>query len=175
MPLIAYYFHIVTPLTVFLNILIFPLVWLILVGGFIVLILGLVFPILVTPFSWLVSYSEIVLESLILLFSTYLKTFFYTSTPSWIWIIFYYLIVIFFILRERFKIKIAHTLIATLAISNIFVFSGLFGLSQDCLKLTCFDVRHGASFFIQFPNGKNMLFDTGTKGNKPKPITIAMS
>jgi competence protein ComEC len=93
MPLIAYYFHIVTPLAVFLNILIFPLVWLILVGGFIVLILGLVFPMLVAPFSWLVSYSEIMLESLILLFSTYLKTFFYTSTPSWIWIIVYYLIV----------------------------------------------------------------------------------
>ena len=26
-------------------------------------------------------------------------------------------------------------------------------------------MRHGASFFIQFPNGKNMLFDSGTKGN----------
>ncbi|MFQ5685298.1 MAG: DNA internalization-related competence protein ComEC/Rec2 [Candidatus Scalindua sp.] len=165
MPLIAYYFHIVTPLTVFLNIIIFPLVWLILVGGFIVLILGLLFPMLVTPFSWLVSYSEIMLESLILLFSTYLKTFFYTSTPSWIWIIFYYLIVIFFILRERLKIKMVYIIIATLIVSNLFLFSGLFGRSQDCLKLTCFDVRHGASFFIQFPGGKNMLFDTGTKSN----------
>jgi competence protein ComEC len=26
-------------------------------------------------------------------------------------------------------------------------------------------VRHGTSFFIQFPGGKNMLFDTGTKSN----------
>jgi competence protein ComEC len=75
------------------------------------------------------------------------------------------LIVIFFILREKFKIKIAYMIIATLIISNIFVFSGLFGHRQDCLKLTCFDVRHGASFFIQFPGGKNMLFDTGTRGN----------
>lgn len=165
MPLIAYYFHIVTPLTVFLNILIFPLVWLILVGGFIVLILGLVFHMLVAPFSWLVSYSEIMLESLILLFSTYLKTFFYTSTPSWLWIIVYYLIVTSFILREKFKIKTAYMLILTLIILNIFLFPGLFGRAQDGLKLTCFDVRHGASFFIQFPGGKNMLFDTGTKSN----------
>ncbi|ODS32035.1 MAG: competence protein ComA [Candidatus Scalindua rubra] len=165
MPLIAYYFHIVTPLTALLNVVVFPLVWLILVGGFIVLIFGLVFPILVTPFAWLTSYSEIALENLILFFSTNFKTFFYTSTPLWIWIIFYYLIVIFFIIRERFNIKMVHTLIATLAILNIFVFSGLFDRSQDCLKLTCFDVRHGASFFIQFPNGKNMLFDTGTKSN----------
>ena len=165
MPLIAYYFHIVTPLNVFLNIIIFPLVWLILVGGFVVLITGLVFPILVTPFAWLISYSGIALEHLILFFSTNCDTFFYTSTPLWIWIVIYYLIAIFFILRERINVKIAHLIIATLAILNIFVFSCLPGQSQDCLKLTCFDVRHGASFFIQFPNGKNMLFDSGTKGN----------
>lgn len=164
-PLIAYYFHIVTPLTVLLNIVVFPLVWLILVGGFIVLIAGLALPVLVTPFAWLVSYSEITLENLILLFSTNPKTFFYISTPLRIWIVIYYLIVIFFILRERLKIKMAHMIIATLIISNIFVFSGLFGRSQDCLKLTCLDVRSGASFFMEFPNGKNMLFDTGTKSN----------
>ena len=165
MPLIAYYFHIVTPLTVFLNIIIFPLVWLILVGGFIVLITGLVSPILATPFAWLVSYSGVALENLVLLFSRNFQTFFYTSTPFWIWIVIYYLIAIFFILRERIKIKLTHTIIATLAIINIFVLSGLPGRHQDCLKLTCFDVRHGASFFIQFPNGKNMLYDSGTRGN----------
>jgi len=165
MPLIAYYFHIVTPLTVFLNIIIFPLVWLIFVGGFIVLITGLVFPILATPFAWLVSYSGVMLENLILLFSKNFQTFFYTSTALWIWIVIYYLIAILFILRERIKLKIAHLIIATLAILNIFVFSGLPGQGQDCLKLTCFDVRHGASFFLQFPNGKNMLYDSGTRGN----------
>ncbi|MFV1977156.1 MAG: ComEC/Rec2 family competence protein, partial [Candidatus Scalindua sp.] len=165
MPLIAYCFHIVTPLTVVLNIIIFPLVWIILVGGFIVLITGLVLPILVTPFAWLISYSGMALEHLVLLFSTNGDIFFYTSTPLWIWIVIYYLIAIFFILRERINVKLAHLVIATLVILNIFVFSGLPGRNQDCLKLTCFDVRHGASFFIQFPNGKNMLFDSGTKGN----------
>jgi competence protein ComEC len=165
MPIIAYCFHIVTPLTVFLNIIIFPLVWLILVGGFVVLITGLVSPILITPFAWLVSYSGVVLENLILLFSKNLQTFFYTSTPLLIWVLIYYLIVILLILRERINIKIAHMIIATLATLNIFVLSGLPGRGQDCLKLTCFDVRHGASFFIQFPNGKNMLYDSGTRGN----------
>jgi len=165
MPIIAYCFHIVTPLTVFLNIIVFPLVWLILVGGFLVLIAGLVSPILATPFAWLVSYSGVTLENLILLFSRNFQTFFYTSTPLWIWIVIYYLIAILFILRERFKIKLAHLIIATLAILNIFVFSGLSDRGQDFLKLTCFDVRHGASFFIQFPNGKNMLYDSGTRGN----------
>ncbi len=165
MPLIAYYFHIVTPLNVLLNIIIFPLVWLILVGGFIVLIAGLVFPVLVTPFAWLISYSEIALENLVLLFSTNFKTFFYTSTPLWMWILIYYLVVILFILRERLKIKMAHAVIVTLVVANIFVFSGLSGRSINGFKLTCFDVRHGASFFIQFPNGKNMLYDTGTRSN----------
>ncbi len=165
MPLIMYYFHIVTPLNVLLNIIIFPLVWLILVGGFIVLITGLVSSVLATPFVWLISFSEIALEKLILLFSTTIKTFFYTTTPLLIWIVIYYLVVMLFILRERLKIKLAYMIIATLVITNIFVFSGLSGRSPEGIKLTCFDVRHGASFFIQFPNGKNMLYDTGTRGN----------
>ncbi|MEE8190874.1 MAG: ComEC/Rec2 family competence protein, partial [Candidatus Scalindua sediminis] len=165
MPLIAYYFHIVTPLAVLLNIIVFPLIWLILVGGFIVLIVGLAFPILVVPFAWLISYSEIALENLIMLFSTSSRTFFYTSGPSWIWILIYYLIVILFILRERFKIKMVHVLIVILGISNIFIFSNSFGHNQNRLKLTCFDVKRGTSIFIQFPNGKNMLFDTGTWSN----------
>ncbi len=131
MPLIAYYFHIVTPLNVFLNIIIFPLIWLILVGGFIVLITGLLFSLLVTPFAWLVTYSAVTLENLILLFSRNFQTFFYTSTPLWIWIVIYYLIVIFFVLREKFKIKIAHLIITTLAILNVFVFSGLPGWDHD--------------------------------------------
>ena len=165
MPLIAYYFHIITPLTVLLNIIVFPLIWLILVGGFVVLIVGLAFPILVAPFAWLISYSEIALENLIMLFSTSFRTFFYTSGPSWIWILIYYLIVILFILKEKLKVKTAHVLIAILGISNIFIFSNSFGRNQDYLKLTCFDVRRGTSILIQFPNGKNMLFDTGTKSN----------
>ncbi len=165
MPLIAYYFHIVTPLTVLLNIIVFPLVWFILVGGFIILIVGLAFPVLVAPFAWLISYSAISLENLILLFSTNFRTFFYTSGPPWIWILIYYLIVILFILRERFKIKMVHVLIVVLGISNIFIFSGSFGHNLSYLKLTCFDVRRGTSIFIQFPNGKNMLFDTGTWSN----------
>jgi competence protein ComEC len=165
MPLIAYYFHIVTPMTVLLNIIVFPLIWFILVGGFMVLIIGLAFPVLVAPFAWLVSYSEIALENLILLFSTNFKSFFYTSEPPCIWILIYYVIVILFILRERLGIKMTRVLIAALATSNIFIFSSLSGNNQDCLKLTCFDVRHGASIFIQFPNGKNMLFDTGTWSN----------
>ena len=70
-----------------------------------------------------------------------------------------------FILRNKFKVKIAYMLILTLIILNIFSFLGLFGRTQDGLRLTCFDVKHGASFFIQFPGGKNMLFDTGTKSN----------
>ncbi len=165
MPLIAYYFHIVTPLTALLNIIVFPLVWFILVGGFIILIVGLAFPVLVAPFAWLISYSAISLENLILLFSTNFRTFFYTSGPPWIWILIYYLIVILFILRERFKIKMVHVLIVILGISNIFIFSSSFGHNQNRLKLTCFDVKRGTSIFIQFPNGKNMLFDTGTWSN----------
>ena len=166
MPLIAFYFHIITPLAVLLNIIVLPLIWIILVSGFIVLLIGLVVPILVTPFAWLTSYSVAALENVVSLFSSNIKAFFYTSGPSWIWIIVYYIIVILFILRERYKLKMAHALIVTLAVSNAFIFSDLLvHNNKKCLKLTCFDVKHGTAIFIKFPNGKNMLFDTGTWSN----------
>ncbi|MFQ5964982.1 MAG: DNA internalization-related competence protein ComEC/Rec2 [Candidatus Scalinduaceae bacterium] len=165
MPLVAYYFHIVTPLVTLLNIVVLPLIWIILVGGFVVLITGFLFPILATPFAWLISYSAITLESIISFLSTNFETFFYTSGLSWTWIAVYYLIVILFIARERLRVRMVHALIVVLAASNIFIISGLFGHNQSCLKFMCFDVRHGTSIFIQFPNGKNMLFDTGTWSN----------
>lgn len=165
MPLIAYYFNIITPLNVFLNVILFPLVWIILVGGFILLIFGLLFPVPVTPIAWIISNTGTALEYLVQLFSTNGKTFFYTSTPLILWIVIYYLTTILFIQRERFKIRVSHMVISTLILVNSYIFSGISGSSLDGFKLTCFDVRHGASFFIQFPNGKNMLYDSGTMSN----------
>lgn len=165
MPLIAHYFHICTPMSVIFNIIVFPLIWLILVIGFIVLILGLVFPLIVYPFAWLVSYSAVLLEGLVITLSTSIKAFFYTSGPAWLWIFVYYLVLVSIVLRERIKIKRAHILILILIVANIYVLSGFYNGNRNQLKLTCFDVRHGASIFIQFPNGKNMLYDTGTWNN----------
>ena len=176
MPLIAHYFHLITPLSVLLNIIVLPLIWFILVGGFIVLIMGLAIPILVTPFALLISYTGFVLENVVTLFSTNYKTFYYTPGPSWILISIYYVITILFVIRERVKIRMVHMLIAALAVSNAFILTSLLTSNQNDLKLTsfykkqslkitCFDVKHGTSIFIQFPNGKNMLFDTGTWSN----------
>ncbi|MDR4497354.1 MAG: ComEC/Rec2 family competence protein [Candidatus Scalindua sp.] len=162
MPLIAYYFHVVTPLAVLLNIVVLPFIWLILVGGFPVLLLGITFPMLVIPFASLVSNAEIALRHIILLLSANLKIFHYTAGTSWIWVLIYYLLALFFVLRKSFRIKREHMVIAALVVSNIFIFSGFFVSQRDLLKMTFFDVNHGTSIFIQFPNGKNMLFDAGT-------------
>ena len=162
MPLIAYYFHIVTPLAVLLNIVVLPFVWIILIGGFSVLLLGITFPLLVIPFASLVSNAEMALRHIILMLSTNLKIFHYTAGTSWIWVLIYYLLALFFVLRKSFRIKREHMVIAALVVSNIFIFSGFFVSQRDFLKMTFFDVNHGTSIFIQFPNGKNMLFDAGT-------------
>ncbi|MDR4504678.1 MAG: DNA internalization-related competence protein ComEC/Rec2 [Candidatus Scalindua sp.] len=164
-PLIAYHFNIVTPLALLLNIVVLPLIWCILVGGFLVLLTGITIPVLAPLFAWIVSYSEIALKNIILTFSSNSTIFHYTAGLSWIWILIYYVVAALFVLRKSFRLKFEHMVIASLFLLNIFIFTGLLIKKNDFLHLTCFDVKHGTAIFIQFPNGKNMLFDSGTWSN----------
>ena len=44
-------------------------------------------------------------------------------------------------------------------------FSNLRYSDKDQLRLTCLDVRHGSAIFIEFPDGKNLLYDCGSFSN----------
>ncbi len=165
MPLIAYHFNIVTPLALLLNIIVLPLIWCILVGGFLLLFMGFTSPVLVPMFAWIVSYSEILLRSIILILSSNSHMFFYTAGASCVWVFIYYVVAMLFILRKSFRLKFERLVIGTLMLLNVYIFSDLFVVRNDSLELTCFDVKHGTAIFIQFPNGKNMLFDSGTWSN----------
>ncbi|MCP5008194.1 MAG: DUF4131 domain-containing protein [Planctomycetes bacterium] len=164
-PVIACHFHIVTPLALLLNIVILPLIWCILVGGFLLLLMAFTVPVFAPFFAWIVSYSETALRNIILLFSTNINMFFYTPGAAWTWILIYYAVAALFVFRKSFRIKFEHMVIAALFFLNIFIFSGFFTKKNNFLKMTCFDVKHGTAIFLQFPNGKNMLFDSGTWSN----------
>ncbi|GJQ58065.1 MAG: DNA internalization-related competence protein ComEC/Rec2 [Candidatus Scalindua sp.] len=165
-PLIAYHFNLVTPVALLLNIVVLPLIWCILVGGFLLLLMGgLAVPVLAPLFAWMVSCSEMALRNIILLFSSNSNIFYYTAGASWIWVFIYYVVATIFVLRKSFRIKFERMVIAVLLLLNIFIFSGFLAEKRDYLQLTCFDVKHGTAIFIQFPNGKNMLFDSGTWSN----------
>ncbi|MGR3311522.1 MAG: ComEC/Rec2 family competence protein, partial [Candidatus Brocadiales bacterium] len=167
MPLIAHYFHMVTPFAPLLNIIIFPLICILVVTGLIILIAGSIHPFLAIPFGHLIHYSNFTLEWLVSFFASKELMFFYTQGPSWLWISVYYTMGIILLWHREMRLRIAHVIILILVCGNIFFFWNAFGQSyfvrmkNKDLRLTCLSVGHGSAIFLEFPNGKNLLFDAG--------------
>ncbi|HLG29972.1 MAG TPA: DNA internalization-related competence protein ComEC/Rec2, partial [Candidatus Brocadiales bacterium] len=168
MPLIAHYFHIITPFVALLNIIIFPLICILIVGGLVILIVGSIHPFLAIPFGHLIHYSNLILGRLIETFARPVHstgapqiTFFYTPGPSWLWISVYYTMGVILIWYKEMRLRLVHVIILILVCGNIFFFWGAFGQRNKDLRLTCLSVGHGSAIFVEFPNGKNLLFDAG--------------
>ncbi|HHT9124657.1 MAG TPA: DNA internalization-related competence protein ComEC/Rec2 [Candidatus Brocadiia bacterium] len=180
MPLIAHYFHILTPFVALLNIIIFPLICILVVGGLVILIVGSIHPLLTVPFAYLIHYSNLILEWLIETLARPVHstgvpqlTFFYTPGPSWLWISIYYAMGITLIWYKEMRLRLAYVIILMLVCGNVFFFLNQvqdrfwngFGQRNKDLRLTCLSVGHGSAVFIEFPNGKNLLFDAGSYAN----------
>ncbi len=165
LPVTAYYFHLFTPLVSIINILVFPLFWMIIVCGIVLLTLGMACPALAVVSAWLASNTNIVLESLVSNLASLPWSYFYVSGPSPAEIVVYYLLVLLLLCRNYLSINFAQLVIFGLLCANILLFPRIGKFSSRSLTITCLDVGHGSALFIQFPNGKNILYDAGSWQN----------
>ncbi|MBM4055182.1 MAG: DNA internalization-related competence protein ComEC/Rec2 [Planctomycetes bacterium] len=162
LPLTAYYFHIFTPYVSIVSIMAFPLFWIIIVSGTVLLISGTVFPPLAAISAWIASTTDIALESMVSFLSHLSYSYFYVTGPSLTGIFAYYTLLLFILYRTYLSINYFQIALWGLLSANILTFSNIIKYQSSSLKLTCLDVGHGAVLFIQFPNGKNILYDAGT-------------
>lgn len=171
LPLIAYYFNFMAPVSLLANVVAVPLTSLILILGFCAAILGLAY----LPLAEFINYST---GALLDLFLTLVKGFsmlpgsvFYVSTPPiWAVILAYGLLLAMvnsdkfsgILLRIRrlrqFKGKL---LIAGLVMVALLVWSSVLWAGESNLKVTFINVGEGDSILIQTPQGRTMLIDTG--------------
>ena len=161
-PLVAYYFHIVSIISIPLNIIIFPLIWIILVFGFVSIILGNIFSTIAVPFAWIALKSDYLIVKIISFFAIDNISFFYTSGPTAVWIVIYYITGIIVTNGKRFGIKKFFLITIVLIISSVYIYLNTFDLKKYQLRFRCLDVGHGSAIFFEFPNGKNLLFDIGS-------------
>ena len=171
--LTAYYFHLFTPFIFITNIIVFPLFWIIIVSGIGLLTLGTICPQMAASAAWLASNADIALESLVSRLAAIPYSYFYVLGPSATEIIIYYLFILLLLYRNYLGLDINRIAICGLLSANILIFSSIFKfpnrsastVSGRALMLTCLDVGHGCAVFVQFPNGKNILYDAGSWKN----------
>src|SRR3989337_1426488 len=172
-PLIAYYFHLFTPFIFITNIIVFPLFWIIIVSGIVLLTLGTICPQMAASAAWLASNADIVLEALVSRHASIPYSYFYVIGPSYTVIIIYYLFILLLLYRKYLSLDLNRIAIYSLLSANILIFSNILKYpnrsastgSGQALMITCLDVGHGCAIFIQCPNGKNILYDVGSWKN----------
>src|SRR3990172_8204620 len=164
-PLIAYYFYLFTTFIFITNIIVFPLFWIIIVSGIVLLTLGTICPQLAVVAAWLASNADIMLESLVSHLASIHYSYFYVIGPSDTGIAVYYLFILLLLYHGYVSLNLSRVVIFGLISANVLMFSGIFKFQNKSLQVTCLDVGHGCAIFIQFPNGKNILYDVGSWKN----------
>ncbi|MDE2215915.1 MAG: DNA internalization-related competence protein ComEC/Rec2 [Planctomycetota bacterium] len=165
LPLTAYYFHLFTPFIAITNIMVFPLFWIIIVCGIVLLTLGMICPPMAVASAYLASKTDIVLESLVSAQASIPYSYFYVIGPSQTEIVIYYLFILLLLYRTYLSLNLVRIVIWGLLSANILIFSNILKFPSRSLMVTCLDVGHGGAIFIQFPNGRNILYDVGSWQN----------
>ncbi len=164
-PLTAYYFHLFTPFIFITNIIVFPLFWIIIVSGVVLLTLGTLCSQMAVAAAWFASNADIMLESLVSRLASIPYSYFYVIGPSDTGLVVYYLFILLLLYYGYLSLNLSRVVIFGLISANVLMFSGMFKFQKKPLEVTCLDVGHGCAIFIQFPNGKNILYDVGSWKN----------
>jgi len=179
-PLVIHHFHILTPIAILANIIILPVVFILLIVGLVSLpfwALGVFAP-LVDPLVPINASIIWVIERLVTWGNQIPGAYLYLpDIPVW-WLYCYYFIFLIIlvassletILRIRIRLRYLYAGSAVLVIVFFVWLGAVFGkipfIKQGVKEpiLTMFDVRHGACFLVQFPDGSNLLYDAGSRG-----------
>ncbi|MDI3310473.1 MAG: DNA internalization-related competence protein ComEC/Rec2, partial [Thermoanaerobacterium sp.] len=157
-PIIIYFFHSVSVISLLPNILIVPIVSVAVVLGFLSAILGLIYMPLSIPLNLInIPVVEIVLY-LTKIFSKIPHASMSVSQPPVYMMLFYYVALMLLPsnLSRKFKIKAISAMLVFLM--TVFAINALVPKN---LEITFLDVGQGDSTFLRAPDGKNILIDGG--------------
>lgn len=163
-PIVAWYFHVFTPMAVAFNLLIFPLVWAIIGSGVLAIFIGPFSDRLAGAFLQMSDLLTFLFEWTVRICGKIYFAYIYLPSPSPAWLIACYLILILAACRRYLPLKRVHYWI--LAASLFIVPACAYALAPQAqeIRVTCMDTGHGASILIEFPNGRNLLYDAGAWG-----------
>ena len=161
LPILIYYFHRVSLVSIITNIAVFPLSALVVLGGFVFYLLSLVIPSLSLYFS-------VPLDSLLGLFY---NSFYWASrlphasyripTPYWWVVAGYYALVVAMLLPLRRKLLKWGAIVLWAGFAILLLSFPFKPHVSPYLTVTFFDVGYGESTLVEFPSGERMIIDGG--------------
>jgi len=158
-PLAAYYFHIVTPLVLLFNLLVFPLIYLILSLGMICTGVALLLPssgaVALFPAGVIASGFH----ALVRAGNDIPLSFLYVAAPSLGWLVCYYALIAFAASKVNFARKRIIAITAAFLLAIIPLYGRILTRPPDELKVTFLDVGHGNAVVMQLPSGRCVLYD----------------
>jgi competence protein ComEC len=160
--LMILYFHRVSLISVFLNILVIPLAGLIVPVGFLFFVTSLILPPVGLPLAMVCGWLTRCLLSLAAYFAdSSWGNFRIPSPPFWLISVYFLGLTLFLVFRSK---KILNALCAAATLSALtLILIQPFGSSfpPNQLEITFLDVRQGDSIFLRLPDSSTMLIDGG--------------
>jgi len=169
-PLVMYRFHLISPIAIFLN----PVVWVpmsvAMLSGFGVLILGWTVPPLADVSGWVCDQSLAIIESCVLWTDKIPFGHAWTPSPPLWWVLSFYVALAIGVAFPRFRVTL-RWMIAMTAVWFALGFALTVGpparwetSRSEQLTCTFVAVGHGTSALIELPDGKTLLYDGGSLG-----------
>ncbi|QDT88903.1 ComEC/Rec2 family competence protein [Gimesia algae] len=168
-PLVLYHFHLLAPVGLVVNTLIFPFLFLILLLGYLLMFVGSLLPFTAGFLGYCFDQSLQLLLWIVEWTSNLPWSHFELPAPALWWILMYYTLLLLSVLTVFWK----HHWFSSISVKKIrllllpvWIVTGLLvpllNIREPSLRCTFIAVNHGVSILIEAPGGETILYDAGS-------------
>lgn len=168
-PLVLYHFHLLAPVGLIVNTLLFPFLFLILLLGYLLMFVGSLLPFTAGIFGYCFDQSLQLLLWVVEWTSSLPWSHFELPAPALWWILVYYALLLLSILSVFWKHQWGSLISVNklrLLLLPVWILTGLLVPlvipQEPSLRCTFIAVNHGVSILIEAPGGETILYDAGS-------------
>jgi len=169
MPLVWYHFHVVSPISVLVNLLLAPCLLVALVSGLLVIVTGLFHDSLAIIPGWICSKTLEWMQGVMLVAADVPLGHYWLPAPPGYWVITFYVFLVgtFFIpWKKNWHRRSRHFWIVIWIPVAYFLATHGRTVPEDTLEATFLDVGHGTCVVLRMPSNEVWVYDCGRLGNE---------